>query len=183
LVAATNRDLRKEVEQGRFRMDLFYRVSVVGVSIPALRERSEDIPDLVRHFVGQLSSRHGLGINQVSPGLIERLMQHPWPGNIRELRNVVESMLLTSNGPELTEADLPPDIWPQHDLTSSPQAEQAPPELTPMECAERDAILRIIQSSRGNIAAMARELGIAKSTVYIKLRKFGLESHIERMRA
>jgi transcriptional regulator of acetoin/glycerol metabolism len=183
LVAATNRDLRKEVEQGRFRMDLFYRVSVVGVSIPALRDRSEDIPDLVRHFVGELSSRHGLGINHVSPGLIERLMQHPWPGNIRELRNVVESMLLTSNGPELTEADLPPDIWPQHDLTSSAQADQAPPELTPMECAERDAILRIIQSSRGNIAAMARELGIAKSTVYVKLRKFELEGHIERMRA
>ena len=179
LVAATNRDLRKEVEHGRFRMDLFYRVAVVGVTIPPLRDRLDDVPDLVGHFVGQLAARHGVSAPSVSSGLLQALQRHSWPGNIRELRNVVESMLLTSDGVDLTEADLPPDVREAALSSETFTATAAPPELTPIESAEREAILRMIRVCKGNIAAAARELGIAKSTVYVKLKKFGLENNVD----
>jgi transcriptional regulator of acetoin/glycerol metabolism len=179
LVAATNRDLRKEVELGRFRMDLFYRVSVIGTTIPPLRDRIDDIPDLAAHFVRQLASRYDMRPRGFSTDLLEALKRHSWPGNIRELRNVMESMLLTSNGTEFTEADLPLEIRTPTPISEITAAKGEFPELTPMECAERDAILRMIRARKGNLAAVARELGIAKSTVYAKLKKFGLESHVD----
>ncbi|NLH81155.1 MAG: sigma-54-dependent Fis family transcriptional regulator, partial [Phyllobacteriaceae bacterium] len=110
LIAATNRDLRKEVEAGRFRLDLYYRVSVVGIALPALRERPGDIPELAEHFVAQIAEKHAIPRAVFAAEAMDRLMSHAWPGNIRELRNVVESMLLTAGGPYLTVGDLPSDL-------------------------------------------------------------------------
>lgn len=183
LIAATNRDLRKEIQAGTFRMDLFYRVAVTSINIPSLRERAEDIPLLGEHYLDALARQHGLAPRKLSAGAIERLMQYPWPGNVREFRNVVESMLLTAQGSVLTEADLPPDIRAMEGMPGSDAA--APCEtrgLTSLESAERETILGTIKACRGNMTAVARELGIAKSTVYAKLKRFGLEAFVEDLR-
>ncbi len=185
LIAATNRDLRKEIQAGRFRMDLFYRVAVTSINIPSLRERAADIPLLGDYYLQRLSLQHGLEPRVLSPGAIELLRQYGWPGNIREFRNVMESMLLTARGRVLTEADLPSDLV----MTLAGHGAAAPEvqgdergDLTCLENAERDAILRAIKGCRGNMTAVARELGIAKSTVYVKLKRFGLESYVDDLR-
>ncbi len=183
LVAATNRDLRGEVEAGRFRMDLFYRVAVTSIAIPALRERPSDIPLLASHLIRELAARGGLVPRPLSPRAIEVLQAYAWPGNVRELRNVIEGMLLTAEGDELAERDIPDEIrTPGHVVDVSAAAGTAPPEpprgLTGMENAERLALLQAMQTHKGNVTAVARELGIAKSTVYAKLRRFGLEDAV-----
>ncbi|MFG1330241.1 sigma-54-dependent Fis family transcriptional regulator [Xanthobacter autotrophicus] len=186
LVAATNRDLRREVEAGRFRMDLFYRVAVTSISIPALRERATDIPLLAEHLVQDLARRQGLAPRRLSSRAIEVLQAYAWPGNVRELRNVIEGMLLVAEGEELTEADIPDEIWmaPASGIATplAPAGEAGEAEplrgLTGMENAERLALLRAMQAHKGNMTAVARDLGIAKSTVYAKLRRFGLEGAV-----
>jgi len=180
LVAATNRDLRHEVEVGRFRMDLFYRVAVTSISIPALRERATDIPLLAEHLVQELARRQGLEPRRLSPRAIEVLQAYAWPGNVRELRNVIEGMLLIAEGEELSEADIPDEIWTQPESDTPPSTAPAGEAghlrgLSGMENAERLALLRAMQMHKGNMTAVARDLGIAKSTVYAKLRRFGLE--------
>lgn len=187
LVAATNRDLRREVEEGRFRMDLFYRVAVTSIAIPALRERAADIPYLAEHLVQELAKRQGLLPRRLSPRAIEVLQAYAWPGNVRELRNVIEGMLLVAEGEELSEADVPDEIWTAPDsgivpLVAPPGAAEPIRGLTGMENAERLALLRAMQAHRGNVTAVARDLGIAKSTVYAKLRRFGLEGVVEGVR-
>ncbi|WP_216819952.1 sigma-54-dependent Fis family transcriptional regulator [Zoogloea sp. LCSB751] len=185
LIAATNRDLRKEIQAGRFRMDLFYRVAVTSINIPSLRERAADIPLLGEHYLERLARQHGLAPRHLSRGAVEQLQHYAWPGNIREFRNVMESMLLTSQEAVLTEADLPPDIRASLGGTPAAGVELSGGDgrdLTCLENAERDAILRAIKGCRGNMTAVARELGIAKSTVYVKLKRFGLESLVDDLR-
>lgn len=184
LIAATNRDLRKEIQAGRFRMDLFYRVAVTSINIPSLRERAADIPLLGDYYLRRLSLQHGLEPRVLSPGAIELLRQYGWPGNIREFRNVMESMLLTARGHVLTEADLPADLVTTlaGDSPAVLDVQGDERDLTCLENAERDAILRAIKGCRGNMTAVARELGIAKSTVYVKLKRFGLESYVDDLR-
>jgi len=189
LVAATNRDLRMETQAGRFRLDLYYRLSVVSISIPALRDRAEDIPLLVDHFMTLFTHHYGLTPHHLSNDVVDLLLRHEWPGNVRELRNVIEGMLLTATGETLTTADLPPDFFALS--ASSPlMAEPAdtvtalvsPSGLTPIEAAEREAIVRMLREHKGNLAAVARELGIAKSTLYVKLNRFQLKTVVEDMR-
>ena len=184
LIAATNRDLRKEIQAGRFRMDLFYRVAVTSINIPSLRERAADIPLLGDYYLRRLSLQHGLEPRVLSPGAIELLRQYGWPGNIGEFRNVMESMLLTARGHVLTEADLPADLVTTlaGDSPAALDVQGDERDLTCLENAERDAILRAIKGCRGNMTAVARELGIAKSTVYVKLKRFGLESYVDDLR-
>ena len=110
LVAATNRDLVKEIEAGRFRQDLFYRLSVVTLEIPALRERKDDIPLLVERFRAVFSEEHGKAVTGVTPAALAALVAYEWPGNVRELKNVLESAILFSAGPRIDVADLPPAI-------------------------------------------------------------------------
>lgn len=184
LIAATNRDLRKEIQAGRFRMDLFYRVAVTSINIPSLRERAADIPLLGDYYLQRLSLQHGLEPRVLSPGAIDLLRQYGWPGNIREFRNVMESMLLTARGRVLTEADLPADLVTTlaGNCPAALDIRGEELDLTCLENAEREAILRAIKGCRGNMTAVARELGIAKSTVYVKLKRFGLESYVDDLR-
>ncbi len=182
LVAATNRDPRKEVEAGRFRLDLYYRVSVVGITVPALRDRRSDIPELAEHFVALLAEKHGTTPIGISPAVMDRLVQHDWPGNIRELRNVIESMLLTATGPELSPRDLPADITARIEERFG-DVEAPPSGLSAIELAERDALLTMIRACRGNLTATARRAGLAKSTVYAKIRKFGLDAALDGSRS
>ncbi|HWX00721.1 sigma-54-dependent Fis family transcriptional regulator [Collimonas sp.] len=175
LIAATNRDLRDEVSEGRFRMDLFYRVSVTSIRIPPLRDRREDIPQLVAHFLGKLSAKHNIARKQIKPELIAVLENHAWPGNVRELRNVVESMFLMTSGESLDLDDLPPDIRSSLAVDIEKPGMRPPLGTGKLEDAELKFIRETIEADRGNLTLVAKHLGIAKSTLYIKLKKYGLD--------
>nr|WP_246820104.1 sigma 54-interacting transcriptional regulator [Bradyrhizobium iriomotense] len=168
LVVATNRNLQAEVEAQRFRKDLFYRLAVVPVDIPPLRERCEDIPLLLDHFVAQASARYGLSDRRFAPETIAKLQRHDWPGNVRELRNLVESVMLTGNGELIEPSDLPETV-------RGPETpSERDPGLSLAESSERDLISRTLRSCNGNVTATASALGLAKSTVYAKLHRYDI---------
>ncbi|WGR96542.1 sigma-54-dependent Fis family transcriptional regulator [Bradyrhizobium sp. ISRA443] len=168
LVAATNRDLQIEVDERRFRKDLYYRLAVVPIIVPPLRERADDIPILVEHFVAQARTRYGISDCRFAPESIARLQGHDWPGNVRELRNLVESLMLTGRGEVIEVSDLPDLICRRELRTGGEQG------LSLAESSERDLIAGTLRSLNGNVAATASALGLAKSTVYAKLRRYGI---------
>ncbi len=170
LIAITNRTLRTEVEAGRFRRDLYYRVGVTALTVPPLRERVEDIAILIEHFNRKLSIRHRVPIRQFSPGVMAKLRSLHWPGNVRELRNVVESLLLTGTDEMVTLDDLPPELSGQGVTTAMPPPVEPP--AGRLADAEREMILRALKVEHGNLAGAARRLGISRSTLYRKLGRF-----------
>jgi DNA-binding NtrC family response regulator len=171
LVAATNRDLDGEVASGRFRQDLYYRLKVVTVALPALRQRTEDIPLLVAHFVARFNAQLGRNVARVAPQLLASLQTHPWPGNVRELRNVVENMVLFCSSDELTLADLPPEYREGRPAEIREGPEQWAPR--PMAEIEREAILRTLELTKGHRARAAQLLGIGLRTLQRKLKEYG----------
>lgn len=180
LIAATNRDLRREADEGRFRADLFYRISVTSIAIPALRERRGDIAGLVQRFLRQFCERHGVAHKALDPRALSRLESHAWPGNVRELRNVVESLVLTSPAGIIGADDLPPEIGAPAARTPAPEAE---PEFSPimlrgLQRGEFEQICTVLRQASGNATIAARELGIAKSTLYLKLKKYSLDKSL-----
>jgi DNA-binding NtrC family response regulator len=174
VVTATHRDLLAMVETGRFRMDLYYRLHVVRLEIPPLRERIEDVPLLVEHFL----ARHARGgaPMAIADDALERLMSHDWPGNVRELENVIESALALARGPRLRAADLP--IGRSRGGAGAPAragGEPAPGGLPlSLDAYERSALERALREAGGNATDAARRLGIGRSTFYRKLGKHGL---------
>ncbi len=166
LIAVTNRDLRGEVAAGRFRRDLFHRISVTALVVPPLRDRGADLDVLVAHFNQQLAARHGVLPREFGPAVMDALRARPWPGNVRELRNVIEGLLLTSADPAVALHELSQDA-------DAPSASPAPPPVTLQE-AERDMISRALREARGNIASAARLLRVSRSTLYRKLAGYGL---------
>jgi len=176
LVAATNKDLRAEVATHRFRSDLFYRISVTSLHIPALRERREDIPALVEHFSHDASLRHGARMKRFEPEALSALGRYTWPGNIRELRNVVEGAVLMATGEAVAVSDLPAEITSSLDeAQDKPRAAASPPAVVDLEAVERDAISAAIVACHGNLTVVAKELRISKSTLYLKVKKYGLD--------
>jgi two-component system response regulator HydG len=165
LVAATNRPLRDRVAEGAFRADLFFRLNVVRIAVPALRDRPGDIPLLVDAFLSELSAEHGVPRPKVDDGLLRRLAELPWPGNVRELRNCLESMLLVG-GPCLTPADLPAD---------APVVPPKPPlSMRPIADVERELILNTLKDLEGNRTRAAKALGISARTLYRRIKELGL---------
>ena len=178
LLAMTNRDLREEVEAGRFRRDLFHRIGVTRIRVPPLRERESDIDVLVGHFNHQLAERHGVSHRRFAPDVMALLRGYPWPGNVRELRNVVESLLLTSDDDEVRCDELPEELLsgqggPAGIGLSAPSGTAR---STSLEESERQAIVRAVQSVHGNLAQAARALGISRSTLYRKVERYHLEA-------
>jgi formate hydrogenlyase transcriptional activator len=176
LIAATNRDLKALVEEGKFRADLYYRLNVFPVQIPALRERPEDIPLLVRHFVQQFSRRNGKNIDSIPSETMETLVRYHWPGNIRELQNVIERAVIISKGPTLKVpvADLQtaapvPTARVQHN------GETLREEL---DGQERGRILEALEQSNWVVAGpqgAAERLGMKRSTLQFRMRKLGIQ--------
>jgi two-component system, NtrC family, response regulator HydG len=169
IVAATNRDLRAEAEAGRFRSDLFYRLNIVELAVPALRHRREDIPYLTAAFVKEFAARFGKEIEGVSPAAERVLMSATWPGNVRELRNVLERACMLADGPTLTERDVSAAMPATRPETA---AEASPPDG--LEAVEREHIVRVLGEVRGNKQAAARRLGISRRTLYRRLDRHGL---------
>jgi DNA-binding NtrC family response regulator len=172
LIAMTNRHLRDEVAAGRFRRDLYHRLSVTSLQPPPLREREGDIDLLVEVFNQRLAARHGVPERQFGEAVMAILRAYAWPGNVRELRNLVESLLLMAEGEQVTEAE----------VTALVEARPRPasPELcraasgASLEQAERAVIAAAIAQSQANLAEAARALGISRSTLYRKMERYGL---------
>ncbi|MCD6500005.1 MAG: sigma-54-dependent Fis family transcriptional regulator [Deltaproteobacteria bacterium] len=175
IVAATNRNLEERVRQGLFREDLLYRIMVVPIEIPPLRDRREDIVDLSKHLVERLSQRLGMAQKVVSDEALGRLMAHHWPGNVRELENALEQALVFCDGERIEVDCLPTQLRPQpHDeSTLSISNDQASlPEI--LEDLERQLILKAYHESGGTKTETARRLGIKTSALYYKLDKYGI---------
>jgi len=175
LIGATHHDLEQLLPQGRFREDLYYRISTVQLTMPALRDRREDIPLLAGSFLVRIAARWGIGPLQLSTGAAERLQEHTWPGNIRELRNVLERAVLTRKDSTILPSDL--------NLGSRPPIHITPP-LTPtgqaskltLQAVERKHIMDVMQELNFQVGPAAEALGTPRSTLYVKLKTHGIPS-------
>lgn len=168
-VAATHRDLRQEVREGRFREDLFYRLNVMQIAIPSLRERREDIPALARRFLDRQTALHGKDIQGFTAEAMDRLMRHPWPGNIRELENAVEHAYVLCRGDQIQARDLPATLADDGNPGRASAGDPAP--IKDLRGQEMAMIQAALEHHRGNRSAAARELGIHPTTLWRKLRK------------
>jgi DNA-binding NtrC family response regulator len=175
VIAATNVDLRAALEEGRFREDLYYRLNVVPISIPPLRERKEDIPFLAIHFVDKLSKDLGASAKEISAPALDRLLSHSWPGNVRELENTIERSLVLASGEILQPADIRIEA-PRN--SSAVASQQAPllPEGETLEHWEQMMIREALRRANGNKSQAARILGLTRNALRYRLSQMGLDS-------
>lgn len=184
VICATNKSLLKEVEKGTFRKDLYYRLNVIAITIPPLRERSEDIVPLFNYFLDRLD-KHGRNF-QVSPAVIERIVQYDWPGNVRELQNVVERIVSLTEGEMVNLINLPKEIcnWqpanPEHSNGPYPDRHTVEPccgregRRFLLEENERQEILTLLSAHRGNVSLTARTMGVSRNTLYRKMKQYAI---------
>ena len=176
IVAATNRDLEQEAAAGRFRQDLFFRLNIVKIRLPSLRERPEDIPLLTRHFLDELCKLNGFETREVDPSLLEAFTKYDWPGNVRELRNTLESLVVLSGKQTLGARDLPERFFAAR-TSPAPVADKSsdkPESELNLSQINKQMILKALESCRGNRTEAARQLGISRRTLHRKLNEFGL---------
>ena len=176
VIAATNRVLEEDVRAGRFREDLFYRLKVIPVLIPPLRERNEDIPMLVQYFLDYFNREFRKNTLRVEPEVMNHLIDYPWPGNVRELRNVIERIMILEDKSVIELEDLPSSIrsgGPVHRVRQ-PIAASAPVGSVTLEEMERDAIRRALDKTGQNQVRAAKLLGISRDTLRYRMKKFGL---------
>ena len=190
LIAATHQNLERLIADGKFREDLYYRLNVISVTLPPLRERFEDILELAVYFLRRAASRAGKRITKFEDGAIDLLTRYPWPGNIRELQNVIERAVVLAEGETITTSDLPVDLQSARITHERPAAGDTSARDSyfngdPLD--ERQALIDALEKCGGNKARAARSLGLARSTYFSKLKKHGLAdadgniSHIKRL--
>jgi DNA-binding NtrC family response regulator len=173
LVAASHRDLEAMVKQGVFRQDLFFRLSVVPIILPPLRDRGSDIPDLARYFLKRYAKKNKKDIRSIHPQAINFLMHHDWPGNIRELENCMERSVILCQGEQITVSELPPQLIPRELQPSS--AKTNPSSGLTLRDMERQMIQATLEETSGNKSQAAKQLGIARQTLLNKIKEYGLE--------
>jgi DNA-binding NtrC family response regulator len=161
VIAATNKDLRAMVKQGAFREDLFYRLNVVSIQLPPLRDRREDILPLAEHFLRKFSKDNDKAVKCFSPEVIEFIMNYSWPGNVRELENMIEHGVILAKNKEIRMADLPQEF-----------CQPTQPEGKTIEDVTKNHILQVVEEAKGNISEAAKTLGIQRMTLYNKLKKY-----------
>lgn len=183
LIAATNRDLEKEIQEGRFREDLYYRLNVVPISLPALRERPEDIPLLADAFRQRFNRRLGKRVEGITPEAIAALQTYAWPGNVRELENVMERSLLFAEGDRIALEDLPENVRGNAEalVASAPLPSSIPADASMKEIVkgataaiEKDLIVRALEETGGNVTQSAKKLKISRKSLQNKMKEFGL---------
>jgi DNA-binding NtrC family response regulator len=172
VICATNRDLKEEIRRGRFREDLYFRLHVFTIVLPPLKERREDIPLLVHHFLEKFNGETGKHVQGVSPAAMAVLQGYAWPGNIRELRNTLERAMILVDGDVIGEEHLPPDLQ----ASRSEAATLRVPLGMPMDRVEKEYILASLQKNGGNKARTAEVLGISEKTLYNKLNRYAAEA-------
>jgi two-component system nitrogen regulation response regulator NtrX len=171
VIAATNKNLEQEISRGAFRQDLFYRLNVIPFFVPPLRDRKEDIPVLVRYFLGEFSAEYGKKPRELTDAAMEILLRYPWPGNVRELRNLVERLVIVCPQARIEPHHLPPELF--RGVAESPQQ----PYSTLHEARsayEREFILRKLQEHRWNMTQTASALGLERSHLYRKMKSLGI---------
>ena len=171
LIAATHRDLDEEVAAGRFRQDLLYRLRVLSLTLPPLRERAADIPLICENFLLEMRNSFGLGRKRLSDDLLQHLQRYPWPGNVRELHGVIQHLYILSERPLLTIAELPLEYRDSRETRPAPN----PKTLHGLQHLERNAILNAIDDANRNMSAAAKTLGISRSTLYRKMKSLDIE--------
>jgi two-component system nitrogen regulation response regulator NtrX len=168
VISATNRNLQDLASQGRFREDLFYRLNVVPIRVPALRERRSDIPALAHYFLAEFCERNNFKPKIIEPGVFPALEEYAWPGNVRELRNTIERMAILEPGDRLTTESIPYEIRRPPALAGSPTLQHA------RESAERDRILHALEQTEWNVSAAARILNVERTNLHKRMRALGL---------
>lgn len=174
LITATNRDLKREVEENRFRADLFYRINIIPIEIPPLRERKEDIPVLCESFLDEYTREMNKSAAPLSPELLRLLQRYDWPGNVRELRNIVERLVVLSADGEIDEANLPEEIR-ELDQDEKQTGEQTAALRHMTRAFEKEYITRIMKKNNGNVAKSAEEMCIARKNLYKKLNDYDIK--------
>ncbi len=172
IIAATNQDLQAAMAEGRFREDLYYRLNVVQVTVPALRDRREDIPLLADHFLKLYTKKNHRLIKGFAPRALDLLMRYDWPGNVRELENVIERAVILTRGDTIAAAELPTPL--QSHLRDDDRSALAVPEPATLRDAEKQMILKTLERTGGNRTHAARELGISRRTLQLKLKEYGI---------
>ncbi len=175
VVAATNQDLREALEQGTFREDLYYRLNVVPMNIPPLRDRKQDIPFLANHFLKKLAPETGSRAESISPAAIEKLMGYHWPGNVRELENVIERSLVMCTGTELDAADIRLEPAPSRNDRAHNDTHFLPEGMT-LDQYEQDLIREALRRADGNKSQAARLLGLSRNALRYRLTQMGMEA-------
>ena len=176
VLAATNKDLQAEIRSGGFREDLYFRLNVIPIFVPPLRDRREDIPLLADHFMAEFAREYGRRLKRFEPPAVSVIEQYGWPGNVRELRNVIERLMIMVPGDSITVEDL--SFLDHAGVPRAPLAEPSPTERLTLHEArdrfERDLILRTLDEQKGNMSRTADMLGVERSNLYRKMRTFGI---------
>jgi two-component system nitrogen regulation response regulator NtrX len=171
VIAATNKDLVEEIEAGRFREDLYYRLNVIPFHVPPLRERREDIPALANRFVEEFCRESAVEPKSIAPEAMKRLREHAWPGNVRELRNLMERLVIMTPGPRIGAADLPDSLDP----AGGPEAQEAPTLDEARRDFERGYLLSRLAEHGWNISRTAEAIGLARESLSRKIKAYGIE--------
>ena len=174
VLAATNQDLEQRIREGAFRADLFYRLNIIPIDLPPLRERAGDIRTLLRHFVDTLCETHGVTPPHFSDSALRRLDQHDWPGNVRELRNLTERCVVFMSGQRIEASDLPDEWFESIRVSESQLPIRLPASGIELAEVERNLISQALDRTGGNQSQAARLLGLSRDTLLYRLKKFGL---------
>jgi two-component system response regulator HydG len=172
IIAATNRNLEEEVARNAFREDLYYRLNVVMITVPPLRQRGEDIPQLVRHFAGKFAEKNRRVLDRITDECMDLLIHYPWPGNVRELENAIERGIILMRGTELTEKSLPLPIQKQFVKPRNGQPAGDEGEPVSLLEAEKQLVFKTLEETGGNKSEAARRLGITRKTLQNKLNRY-----------
>ena len=176
VIAATNKDLLQEIEAGRFREDLYYRLNVVTLAVPSMADRKEDIPLLARHFMERFSRKNRKDVKGFSPHAMDQMLRYGWPGNVRELMNAVERAVVMSRSEYIQPDDLPLEVQNLQQEKVVDLSLQIPDEGVPLERMEKETILKTLASTSGNKSEAARRLGITRKTLRKKLKNYEVQS-------
>ncbi|NLF83925.1 MAG: sigma 54-interacting transcriptional regulator, partial [Candidatus Gastranaerophilales bacterium] len=180
VICATNKDLRSEIEKGNFREDLYYRINVISIDIPPLRDRVDDIPHLIKHFLGQLGRKNENVLSILEPEIIDKLKRYDWPGNVRELQNVIERLVCTASQNPVSSSDLPPEIISSECFYAGEELQTAPVTIYKQKrkqmLAEEESrqIISLLQKYQGNITRVAEETGFSRMTIYRKMKLYNI---------
>ena len=174
IIAATNRDLMEMMHRREFREDLFFRINVIRLTIPPLRERREDIPLLLDHFIERINLKQSKQIKKVSSSALKTLFDYDFPGNVRELENIIEHATILTKGIEIQSRHLPSYLARKHEVSSAPASLPEGENMSVLDNVERDLIVRALERHRGRCAAAAKELGVHRSTLWRKIKRYGI---------
>jgi len=175
IVAATNRDLDSQAKTGQFRQDLYYRLNIVNIRLPSLRERPEDLPLLTRYFLDEICRTNGFEPREIDRSLLDALAKYDWPGNVRELKNTLESVVVLSGRTTLTAEDLPEKIFRDRVKPAREEEDGEGPESElNLKDLSKQTILKALEACQGNRTEAARHLGISRRTLHRRLNEFGL---------